>query len=493
MERVFPNCAGLDIHKKLIVACRLTTDERGQTQKAVRKFGTLTAELEALAAWLAAGGCTHVAMESTGVYWRPIYNILQEHVEVWVVNAHHVKHVPGRKTDVKDAEWLAQLLQQGLLRPSFIPSREQRELRDVVRQRQALVEDRTRVVNRLQKVLEDANLKLASVVGDLQGVSAQAILRALLGGEEEPRALADLARGRLRKKRADLERALVGRLREHHRFMLLHLLAQLDFLDEEITLLDAHIDALITGQPEVAAAVERLDSIPGGEPADRHRAGRGDRGRRQPLPHRPSSGGVGGPGTGEPRDGGHAPGCRHAQGQPLPAAVPGAGGAGGGAHERQLPQGPLPPSRGPAREASRGGGGGPQPAGDRLLPAAPRGMVPRTGGRVLRPAGPRAHQRAARAAPATPRLRRHADRTGACPGRCHGQSLIFGLFEVLCARGRGDGNPQGRRCQQMRLRQPRNVPGDRQVLRGRERHKHTKPQRAASNSSATSAAASRTC
>jgi transposase len=263
MERVFPNCAGLDIHKKLIVACRLTTDERGQTQKAVRKFGTLTAELEALAAWLAAGGCTHVAMESTGVYWRPIYNILQEHVEVWVVNAHHVKHVPGRKTDVKDAEWLAQLLQQGLLRPSFIPSREQRELRDVVRQRQALVEDRTRVVNRLQKVLEDANLKLASVVGDLQGVSAQAILRALLGGEEEPRALADLARGRLRKKRADLERALVGRLREHHRFMLLHLLAQLDFLDEEITLLDAHIDALIAGQPEVAAAVERLDSIPG--------------------------------------------------------------------------------------------------------------------------------------------------------------------------------------------------------------------------------------
>ncbi len=263
MERVFPNCAGLDVHKKFIVACRLAVDERGRVQKALRRFGTMTAELEALASWLGEGGCTHVAMESTGVYWRPLLNVLEGRYEVWVVNAHHVKHVPGRKTDVKDAEWLAQLMQQGLLRPSFIPPREQRELRDVVRQRQTLVEDRTRVVNRVQKVLEDANLKLAAVVGDLQGVSAQAILQALLAGEQDPRALAELARGRLRKKRAALEQALVGSLREHHRFQLSHLLAQLDFLDEEIALLDDRIEALLARQPEVAAAVERLDSIPG--------------------------------------------------------------------------------------------------------------------------------------------------------------------------------------------------------------------------------------
>jgi transposase len=263
MERVFPNCAGLDVHKKVIVACRLGVDARGQSQKAIRKFGTMTAELEALAAWLAESGCTHVAMESTGVFWRPIFNILGATFDVWVVNAHHVKHVPGRKTDIKDAEWLAQLMQQGLLRPSFIPPQEQRELRDVVRQRQTLVEDRTRVVNRIQKVLEDANLKLASVVGDLQGISAQAMLRAILAGEADPAVLADLARGRLRKKRADLERALVGRLREHHRFMLTHLLSQLDFLDEEIGLLDAHIETLLARQPDVAAAVERLDTIPG--------------------------------------------------------------------------------------------------------------------------------------------------------------------------------------------------------------------------------------
>lgn len=263
MERVFPNCAGLDVHKKLIVACRLAVDERGAGRKETRRFGTMTAELEALAAWLAAGGCTHVAMESTGVYWRPIFNVLQDRFEVWVVNAHHVKHVPGRKTDVKDAEWLAQLLQQGLLRPSFIPPQAQRDLRDVVRQRQTLVEDRTRVVNRVQKVLEDANLKLAAVVGDLQGVSGQAILHALLEGEQDPQALAELARGKLRKKRAELERALVGRLREHHRFLLTHLLSQLDFLDEEIGLLGARIEALLAQQPEVAEAVERLDSIPG--------------------------------------------------------------------------------------------------------------------------------------------------------------------------------------------------------------------------------------
>lgn len=263
MEAVFPNCAGLDVHKRLIVACRLVTDADGQVVQEVRKFGAMTVEIEALATWLAAGGCTHVAMESTGVFWKPIFNILSSRCTVWLVNAQHVKHVPGRKTDVKDAEWLAQLLQRGLLRPSFIPPQEQRDLRDVVRQRQALVEDRSRVVQRIQKVLEDANLKVAAVVGDLQGVSAQAILRALVAGERDPHALAELARGRLRRKRELLEQALVGELRDHHRFMLVHLLSQLDFLDEELVVLDRRIELLLERQPELAEAATRLDGIPG--------------------------------------------------------------------------------------------------------------------------------------------------------------------------------------------------------------------------------------
>ncbi len=263
MKRVFPNCAGLDVHKRFIVACRLWVDQHGQAHQAIRKFGTMTADLEALAAWLAEVGCTDVVLESTGIYWRPILNILDGRFTLWVVNAKHVKHVPGRKTDVKDAEWLAQLLQQGLLRPSFLPPRAQRELRELVRHRQSLVDDRTRIANRVQKVLEDANLKLAAVVGDIQGVSAQAILHALLAGEQDPQVLADLARGKLRQKRAQLEQALVGRLQEYHRFLLTHLLSHLDFLDEEIGAVEAQLEALVARVPELAETVERLDTIPG--------------------------------------------------------------------------------------------------------------------------------------------------------------------------------------------------------------------------------------
>jgi transposase len=220
MQTVFTNCAGLDVHKTFLVACCLSVNAQGQPHKEIRTFGTMTDELEDLADWLAALGCTQVVIESTGVYWQPIYNILEERVEVWLVNPQHIKHVPGRKTDVQDAEWLAQLMQHGLLKASFIPPREQRDLRDLVRQRQTLVEERNRITNRLQKVLEDTNLKLASVASDLQGVTAQAILHALLAGEEDPHKLAGLARGRLRTKRAELERSLKGTLREHHRFLL---------------------------------------------------------------------------------------------------------------------------------------------------------------------------------------------------------------------------------------------------------------------------------
>ena len=173
-------------------------------------------------------------------------------MRVWLVNAQHVKQVAGRKTDQKDAEWLAQLLQHGLLRASFIPEHDQRELRDLVRYRQRTVQDRTRVVNRIQKVVEDANLKLAAVATDIRGVSAQTILRARLAGQEDPQALADLARGKLSAKHAELERALTGRFRRHHRFMLAELLAHLDFLDEQVATLEAHIEEVLARMPALS-------------------------------------------------------------------------------------------------------------------------------------------------------------------------------------------------------------------------------------------------
>lgn len=263
MQTVFSNCAGLDVHKKFLVACCLSINPQGQPHKELRTFGTMTGELEKLAEWLTASGCTHIVIESTGVYWQPIFNILEDRFQVWLVNPQHVKHVPGRKTDVQDAEWLAQLLQHGLLKASFIPPRDQRDLRDLVRHRQTLVEERNRITNRLQKLLEQANLKLASVASDLQGVTAQAILHALLAGEQDPQALAGLARGRLRTKRAELERALKGGLREQQRFLLTHLLTHLDFLDEEIALVLEQIEGLVDHLPAFRQTIARWSTIPG--------------------------------------------------------------------------------------------------------------------------------------------------------------------------------------------------------------------------------------
>ncbi|MDQ5851579.1 MAG: IS110 family transposase, partial [Chloroflexota bacterium] len=264
MDIILRHCAGGDVHKKFVVVCRRWIDEQGRVHKEVRRFSTMTADLEALRDWLVATGCPHIALESTGVYWQPVYNVLEGHVIVWLVNAQHIKQVAGRKTDIKDAEWLAQLLQHGLLRPSFIPERAQRDLRDVVRYRQRTVQDRTRIVNRIQKVLEDANLKLAAVATDLQGVSAQAILRALLAGQDDPHALADLARGKLRTKQAELERALTGHFRPHHRFLLAELLAHLDFLDDKIATVEARIEEALAQVPApFQEVVTRLDTIPG--------------------------------------------------------------------------------------------------------------------------------------------------------------------------------------------------------------------------------------
>jgi hypothetical protein len=200
MDVVYERCGGLDVHKRTAVACLLTPGRQGQPRKAVRTFGTMTADVLALAEWLAAAGCSHVAMEGTGVSWQPIWNLREDRFALLLVNARHVKAVPGRKTDVKDAEWLADLLRHGLLAGSFVPDREQRELRELTRYRTAVLRERAAVVNRLQKTLEVANRKLASVVTDITGKSGRAILRALVAGETEPAQLAALAEGRLREK-----------------------------------------------------------------------------------------------------------------------------------------------------------------------------------------------------------------------------------------------------------------------------------------------------
>ncbi len=234
MEVIFEQCAGLDVHKKTVVACRRRPAAKGSKEQETRTFGTTTPDLLTLLDWLQAWDITHVAMESTGEYWKPVFNILEGNLEVWLVNAQHVKTVPGRKTDVQDAEWLADVMQHGLVRPSFIPPRPQRDLRDLTRQRANLVRERTNVVNRLQKVLEGANLKLASVVSDVTGVSATAMLKQILAGQTDPAALADLAYGRMRTKKAELEKALQGRVRPHHCFLIQQHLLHIDFLDEQI-------------------------------------------------------------------------------------------------------------------------------------------------------------------------------------------------------------------------------------------------------------------
>ena len=249
MNVLYPNCAGIDVHKKTAVVCCRTTAPDGTVTKETRTFSTMTAELLALSDWLTSKGVTHVAMESTGELWKPLYNLLEGTFTILVVNAQHMHNVPGRKTDVQDAEWIADLLAHGLLRGSFIPPEPQRDLRDLTRQRTILVRERADVVRRLQKVLEWANLKLASVVTDVVGVSARAMLEAIVDGQSDVTALAELARGRMRSKRAELEKALDGRLREHHRFLLVKHLLHIDFLDEQLADYDEQITAHIQAQP----------------------------------------------------------------------------------------------------------------------------------------------------------------------------------------------------------------------------------------------------
>lgn len=260
MDNILACCAGLDVHKESVEACVRRIEPNGRVHSETRHWGTMTRDLMAMADWLASEGVTNVAMESTGVFWKPIFNILESHFTVLLVNARHLKQVPGRKSDVRDCQWIAQLLQCGLLKGSFIPSRPQRELRDLTRHRTQLVGEKTRTINRIQKVLEDANIKLASVATDVMGVSGRAMIERLVEGETDPHKLADLAQRQLRGKIPELEKALEGKLTAHHRFLLRMLWKQLAQQEELIGELDAKIEEHTR---PFAAEIERLDAIPG--------------------------------------------------------------------------------------------------------------------------------------------------------------------------------------------------------------------------------------
>jgi transposase len=256
MEVTYSRCAGLDVHKKTVVACVITPEAQE-----TRTFGTMTTELLGLGAWLQQRDVTHVAMESSGVYWKPVYNLLEAlDVHVLVVNAQHIKAVPGRKTDVKDAAWIADLLRHGLLRGSYIPDRPQRELRDLVRHRRSLMQQRSRVISQMEKLLESANIKLSAVVSDLAGASGRAMLEELAAGTEDPAVLAGLAKGSLRGKHDSLQQALRGLMGAHQRMLLQSLLRQLTFLDDEVIGIDEEVATRLAPFDEV---IHRLDGMPG--------------------------------------------------------------------------------------------------------------------------------------------------------------------------------------------------------------------------------------
>lgn len=256
MEAIYKKCCGLDVHKKVIVACIID-----DTKKEVKTFGAMTEDILALVDWIKSEDCEAVAMESTGVYWKPIYNLLElENIPTLVVNAKHMKAVPGRKTDVKDSEWTAQLLKHGLLKASFIPSREQRELRELVRYRRSITEERAREVARIQKILEGANIKLASVTSNIMGVSGRNMLNAIVNGNVDPVSLSQMAKAALRGKIPELQQALTGLIGEHQKMILKSQLSHIDFLDSHIDELSKEIVRRLESDNEI---IELLDTIPG--------------------------------------------------------------------------------------------------------------------------------------------------------------------------------------------------------------------------------------
>lgn len=260
MEVVHPSCCGLDVHKRTVVACRVTPGADGTIEQVTRTFGTMAADLQELGDWLLEAGVTHVAMESTGVYWQPVWNALEDRVTAILANARAIKAVPGRKTDVKDAAWIAELLRHGLIAARCVPERDERELRALTRYRRSLIGQRTSEIQRLDKVLEAANLKLSSITSTTLGVSVRLMLNAMLAGQTDPATLAELAKGRLREKIPQLKRALAGRFAAHERFMVAEVLGHIDSLDATIERLSTEITRRLTAYAE---DLEHLDTIPG--------------------------------------------------------------------------------------------------------------------------------------------------------------------------------------------------------------------------------------
>jgi transposase len=245
MEVIVKRCAGLDVHKEIIVACVRLMDDAGKVRKSVKSFKTMTGDLRRMSAWMEAQGVTAVAMESTGVFWKPVFNVLEGHFDLLLCNAGHIKNVPGRKTDVKDSEWIAQLLQCGLLKGSYVPHRAQRDLRDLTRHRAQLASEHTREANRIHKVLEDANVKISSVASEVLGKSGRAMLWALIEGRENPKQMAEHALGQLRGKIPQLREALDGHVTDHHRFLLRTHLEHAEYIERQIAAMTDRIETLI--------------------------------------------------------------------------------------------------------------------------------------------------------------------------------------------------------------------------------------------------------
>jgi transposase len=346
MQVVYARCCGLDVHHTTVVACVLLTEPTGRVQREVRTFGTMTADLLALNDWLNALGVEQVALESTGVYWRPVFNLLEADHELILVNAQHLKAVPGRKTDVKDSEWLADLLRHGLVKPSFIPPQPVRELRELTRYRKTLIQARAQEVNRLHKVLEGANLKLGAVATEVLGTSGRDMLAAILAGEADPAVLAELARGRLRAKLAQLRQALEGRVTAQHRLLIRHMLTSIDFLEQQLAELTTEIEAQLA---PFAEAVVLLETIPGTARGccDRHH--RRDRCRHDALPLGQTLGILGGPVPRQQAEWRQTFARQDHHGQCLATRGAGRSGLVDYPHLRQLLGGALPPPGATAR------------------------------------------------------------------------------------------------------------------------------------------------
>jgi transposase len=339
LKRIVRRCAGLDVHKASITACvRIGAAKKKDEEphQEIREFDTTTKGLLRLRDWLAAFEVELVGMEATGAYWKPAYYVLEEDFECWLLNARHMKNVPGKKTDVKDAEWICQLVEHGLVRPSFVPPKEIRELRDLTRYRKRQIEERAREVQRLEKVLQDVGIKLSSVATRVLGVSGRAMLDALVDGTTDPEVLADLAKARLRKKIPALKEALEGHFSKHHAFMVGRILAHIDYLHESIADLSSQIErvklAPFFGAGGASCHHPRCKSQDGGGPDRR------DRHRHEPVPHRRAPRLMGGDVPGQRRVGGQAAFGQDDQRLRVAAFSPHRSGPRSGAHQGELPE-----------------------------------------------------------------------------------------------------------------------------------------------------------